>query len=138
KTVPFYQMVVHGSAYYTTTPINLFYDENQQLLKLVEYGYVPYFKLTNEPAFNLRDTEYNNLFNSRFENWDKSIQNIYSKMKADLGDTYNAQIISHEELASNVYMVTYSDKTKVYVNYNKTDFEKNGVKVGAVNYTVVR
>ena len=59
ETVPFYQMVTHGSVLYTGEAVNLYYDETAQLLRLVEYGYTPRFELTYERAAELRDTAYN-------------------------------------------------------------------------------
>ncbi|MHB8961864.1 MAG: DUF5696 domain-containing protein, partial [Saccharofermentanales bacterium] len=59
ETVPFYQMVVHGSVYYTGTQINLFYDSVAQKLKMIEYGFIPYYELTYVSSKELSDTQYN-------------------------------------------------------------------------------
>ena len=45
ETVPFYQLVFHGYAAYAGAPLNLSYDFETDLLRLIEYGGTPYFQL---------------------------------------------------------------------------------------------
>lgn len=62
QSVPFYQMVVHGYVDYTGKAINLSSDAEKQLLKWIEYGYIPYFEITYESADKLIRSDYSELF----------------------------------------------------------------------------
>lgn len=137
ETVPFYQMVVHGSVYYTGTQNNLFYDKTAQTLKMVEYGYVPYYELTAVNSKELRGTGYDTLFSSAYTDWREDIVSAAKQFNDRLGSTYGAYMIRHEKLTDTVFCVSYSDGTAVYVNYGETAYEKNGVTVDGLAYTVV-
>ena len=72
KSIPFCQMVLHGSIQYTGDPINLYHDEGVQLLNMIEYGYTPYYKLTASGSMQLKYTENNEIFSSKYSLWKKS------------------------------------------------------------------
>ena len=138
KTVPFYQMVVHGIVSYVNVPVNLFYDPDMQLLKQIEYGYIPYFKLTYEPSFHLRDTECNDLFNSNFENWRSEMVRICKEMCDNFSDINGRQMLRHAEINQDVYMTEYAGGIIVYVNYGDKDCNIGEHTVKAADYLIVR
>ena len=138
ETVPFYQMVTHGSVLYTGEAVNLYYDETAQLLRLVEYGYTPRFELTYERAAELRDTAYNMLFSSRFSNWEERLAEIYGKLSRDLDGLWNQPMTAHEAVGDSVFKTTYADGSAVYVNYGAAAFESGGVRVEPQAYIVVK
>ena len=138
ETVPFYQMVIHSSVLYTGAAVNLYHDEKIQFLKMVEYGYMPRFELTHERSVELRDTEYNCLFSSHFNNWEKRVVNLYTLMEKDFSNIWNQPMTAHSKLADDVYCTRYSDGTAVYVNYGDKVFNENGVSVQPKEYTVLR
>lgn len=136
ETVPFYQMVVHGSVYYTGTQINLFYDSVAQKLKMIEYGFIPYFELTYVSSKELSDTQYNVLFSSEYATWRQSIIDYSAELTGRLGSTYGAYMTDHKKLAENVYRVTYSDSTAVYINYGTSPWTGENTTVPAEDYLV--
>lgn len=138
ETVPFYQMVTHGSVLYTGEAVNLYYDETAQLLRLVEYGYTPRFELTYERAAELRDTAYNMLFSSRFSNWEERLAEIYGKLSRELDGLWNQPMTAHEAVGDSVFKTTYADGSAVYVNYGAAAFESGGVRVEPQAYIVVK
>lgn len=138
RAVPFYQMVVHGCVAYSAEPANLFHDYSKQVLKLVEYGYMPYFKLTYERSEKLKNTDSNTLFTSYYASYLDKAAALYKDFSGDLGDTWNAYMTGHDEVANEVYCTTYSNGVRVYTNYTKADVTADGVTVPAENYTVVK
>ena len=130
-SVPFFQMVVHGSIAYSTTPANLFYDYDYQVLKLLEYGYMPYFELTYEPSNVLKDTEYNTLFTSYYESYVEKAAELYTMFDTGIGECWNAYMIRHEAVEPNVYKVTYDNGVIVYINYTDTEKMVDGISVPA-------
>lgn len=136
EAIPFYQMVVHGFIPYTSTPGNLFYDFQKQKLKWVEYGCMPYFKLTYSKADILRYTEYNALFSSDYDLWVESASDTYREMNERVGGLWSRQMVRHEQIGKEIYKVTYNDGTRVYVNYQDREVRAEGIRIKAVDYAV--
>ena len=137
ETVPFFQMIVHGSAYYTGTQNNLFYDTAAQTLKMVEYGYVPYYELTYAPSKELRNTDYSTLFSCCYADWQESIVATDKAFSDRLAPLYGCYMTDHEAVAEDVYRVTYSNGTQVYVNYRETAYQTDTVTVEPKDFAVV-
>ena len=137
ETIPFYQMVVHGSIPYSGKPINLFYDPEMEKLKMIEYGYMPYYKLTYRTPEVLKYTDYNDLFTSYYKDWSEHAINTYKEFNQKLGITWDQYMIKHEKIMNNVYKITYSNDTKIYVNYKRQAVNVDGHTIAPVDYLVV-
>ncbi len=137
EAIPFYQMVVHGYIPYSSTPGNLFYDYQKQKLKWVEYGCLPYFKLTYCKPDVLKYTDYNSLFSSYYKEWLDIAANTYKEFNEHLGEFWAEEIVKHVQLRKDIYKVTYKSGTIVYINYNQTNVFIEGYEVKAVDYLVV-
>lgn len=136
--IPFYQIVVHGAVKYTGEALNLSSDSGRLLLKWIEYGYTPYFEITFESAEKLINTDYNELFTSRYEEWKDEIVSACGQMQAALGEVQNARIISHEQLKEDVFCTGYDNGVKIYVNYRDEAVTVDGITVGALDWEVSR
>lgn len=138
KSVPFYQIALHGLVEFTGEPGNLSSDLTAEKLKWVEYGYMPYFELTYNSSDMLMYTNYNKLFSSEYKTWEDKVKEIYKEFNEQLGDVWNACIIGHEEVATNVYKVTYDNKKAVYVNYTDKDYKtEDGTVVEGQSFAVI-
>lgn len=138
RSVPFYQMVVHGMADYTMKAGNLSGDLETAKLKWIEYGCVPYFELTYEGSEDLMHTSYNQLFTSRYDSWKEDVIGLYTEMKEAVGGLRSLTMEEHADLSGGLYRVTYSDGTRVYVNYSYDEREADGITVSARGYQVVK
>lgn len=138
KSVPFYQMAVHGLVDFTGKAGNLSSDLQKDKLKWVEYGYLPYFELTYSGSEDLMYTDYNTLYSSTYSAWLEEAASIYKEFNKELTEVRNAYMTSHEEVADNVYKVTYENGYTVYVNYNKDKVTVDGETVEAEAYKVVK
>lgn len=138
RNVPFYQMVVHGMADYTMKAGNLSGDLETAKLKWIEYGCVPYFELTYEGSEDLMHTSYNQLFTSRYDSWKEDVIGLYTEMKEAVGGLRSLTMEEHADLSGGLYRVTYSDGTRVYVNYSYDEREADGITVSARGYQVVK
>ena len=127
ESVPFYQMVVHGSVAYTGQPVNLFYDDVGQLLKMVEYGYTPCFELTGEGVSRLSSTDYQMLFSARFDTWKDEIADYASDFIEWSEQIGTRSFTEHRQLSANVYESVFED-VRVLVNYGSE--EEMGVPAG--------
>lgn len=129
KSVPFWQLVYHGIILYNplSDTMNYTIKSDEMKLKFVEYG--------GRPSF---------YFHSRFvdessgiKNWmglndlttgDKMVESV-AKIKEGCDEYEKLSylqtefMIRHEEISDNVFCVTYSDGSKIVVDYNKNKYE---------------
>lgn len=136
--IPFYQMVIHGMVPYTTYPGNLRSDPKREYLRTIEYGALPTFELTYRRPAELKDTKYNRLFSSYYEEWVDRAADEFSAICGELGYLQSLYIIGHDIVAPNVKRVIYEDGSKVYINYNEEPVTVDGIEVGALDYVLVK
>jgi len=141
KRVPVFQIAVHGLVNYTGEALNLSSDKEEEKLKWVEYGYVPFFELTYSGSEELMRTDYSELFSSTFSSWVDEATSIYKDFNKNLKDVWNMFIVDHEEVKPDVFKVTYESedgKTKkyVYVNYNDVECQVDGNVIDGKSYLV--
>ena len=122
--VPFVEMVLHGIADYSLTPINL--DENSQkaFLKSVEYGALPSYEWYYEKTENEELDQkyyYENQINKAAENYIISDNTI--------GSLRNARMTAHYKVQDGVYCTEYNKSIIIYFNYNDTAVTVNSITV---------
>lgn len=135
KDVPFYQMLVHGSVCYTGNAYNLSYDSDKQFLKMLEYGYQPYFILTTVESEKLKYTACNELFSCEFDKWKDNVIKVSGKMK-NLSCVKEQKIIEHYS-DENISKVTYENGCKLLINYSDKNTEIDGFTVKAKDYVIL-
>ena len=137
EAVPFLQMVLHGNIGYSSIPGNLFNNQTKDFLKWIEYGCLPYYRLTYESAANMRYTTSNVLYSSQFSQWQSKVTEVCSQLKQDVGNTYKAQMLSHEQITEDVACIKYDNGTIVYVNYGKNSYKlTQGETIAAESYLI--
>lgn len=134
ETIPWYQMVVHGSLVYCGETGNSTYDLNYLKMKWLEYGSSPIFELTSESSELLKDTAYTELFSSENSRWRETILSINQEFTA-LGDALEGFIVKHERQGELV-TVTYDNGTVIWLNYSSKAVEINGRQVPAADYVI--
>lgn len=138
RTIPFYQLVVHGLIPYSSSPVNLLDDSRHGVLRALEYGAVPSYKLTAESTSKLQRTMGDDLFSSELANWLKPSADLYLELKEIYESVKNEQMVNHEELQKEVYRTTYANGVQVIVNYNVSDVMIDGQTVPNQGYLIIR
>lgn len=138
KTVPFYQIALHGYVNYVGEPLNLTQNYQDELLRSAEYGAGLAFTLMDETAFTLQNTYYTEYFGANISDWNDRVLAEYNRYNSELGHVFSQRIVGHEYLMDKLVCTTYEDGTKVYVNYDFTDLTVDGMSVSARDYKVVR
>ena len=138
KTVPFYQLAIHGYVNYTGESLNLTQNFEDELLRSAEYGAGLSFTFTEETAFALQKTLYTQYFGADYASWQERMMEIYTRYNQELGHVYNQKMVGHEYVSDTVTCTTYEDGTKVYVNYGYEDYKAGAVKVAARDYKAVK
>ncbi len=125
-SVPILQMVIHGSVIYGGNSINVTgYSPEDAFLKCIEYGGVPSFTFTHS----------NNTAIS-YSTYATQTSKLYSRAKA-VSPLLNMKMTSHEKVTDGVYKITYDYSKIVYVNYNPSVVEINGVMISAKDFIVI-
>ena len=138
EAVPFVQLVLHGNIGYSSIPGNLFNDKTVDYLKWIEYGCLPYYRLTYAPSADMRYTDYNMLYSSRFSQWSSDVTAVCEEMQSALGNTVAVAMQSHQKVTDTVYCTRYENGVAVYVNYGDEIYVlSDTVSVPAGGYTVV-
>ena len=124
--VPILQIALHGSVLYGSNPVNVSaLSAEEALLKAVEYGAIPSFLFTHS---DIESLGYNAYLNAT-----ASIYDSASRTLPLLG----MGISSHEYVAPGIYKVVYDYSKIVYVNYNPSVVEIDGIMIPAKDFIVI-
>ncbi|MFD0714571.1 DUF5696 domain-containing protein [Paenibacillus sp. GCM10027626] len=138
RQVPFIQMALHGYIQYASEPLNLASELRPALLKALEYGSSVYFKLNYGDSSLLKDAFlYDEVFASRFADWEKQAAEIYAELNAALRDVQNEAIVDHRQVQEMVYKTTYEHGKAIIVNYSDQKIQVEGIVVNPVDYAVI-
>ena len=124
-SVPLLQMVLHGSICYGTSPVNVSESGIDTVLKAVEYGASPSFVFTHKGNESL---DYG-VYASQTAKYYSIVKRMMPLM--------DMEITSHEQVVSNVYKITYDYNKIVYVNYNPSVVEVNGVLISEKDFLII-
>ena len=131
ETIPFYQLVMSGTAELYGAPMNGNGNIRQAFLRCVEYGVSPSFRLMAAAPATLQDTDYQHYFSVSYEDW----KGVIEAMAAELADASLGQrLVNHEKLGENVYASTFADGSVVYVNYGGEAVRINGIQIPAMDF----
>jgi len=136
KTVPFYQIAIHGMVDYTGQPINLCSDWLAELLLCAEYGAGLNFTFMEEDGKIIQETYHSDLFGAEYDAWKEDALEIIHTYQQDMAGLNNLQIVDHEVVSRQVTMTQYENGTRVYVNYSTADYTDGNVTVPARSYLV--
>lgn len=135
ETIPFFQMVVHGSIPYAGGAENLAKNSRESYLRAVEYGAAPYAVFITREDSLLNYTE-----------WQAKLFSVSDKTQMDafvqhLRDTdalrratLNRIMIAHEKLSETLFCTTYEGGYTVYVNYGNEAAVINSTHVPAKGF----
>ncbi len=128
KPVPFWQLVYHGyvlSNPYSRT-VNATLKDKKTVLKMIEYGGRPSYYFYS--AFMEDENNWMGKDDAVCDT-DSQLRETVSKIRdgaalyGRLSAVHTAFMENHEEVAENVYEVTYSDGTVIRVDYNLEEYK---------------
>lgn len=138
RTVPFYQIALHGVVDLSVTALNEAQDVNRAFLKAVETGSCLKWRWIARNEDELVETDYNSIISARYENWIDTAVDQYKQAGSLLSRVADQTVVSHEILRENgeLVRVIWSDGTEVLVNYSDRDTDVGGVSVPALGFAV--
>lgn len=135
--IPFVQMVLYGTIPYTGDLGNLSSDYSRQLLKWLEYGYIPAFELTYSDSEVLKETNYSDLYSSQYESNTERLEQALKLYEECISKVKDAYMVKHTVLGKDFVKVEYSNGCAFYVNYATQEKTYEDVTVGAKGYVMV-
>lgn len=137
KSVPFYQMVLHGSISYSGSPYNMSANNLDSVCDSYAFGSAPYAVFITEDDKLIANTSYETKWYSlddgkRLEGFIETAKKTYDLRT----NTVGSRIIGYAEISDGVSLTSYDNGIKVYVNRNNTELTINGTTVPANGFTV--
>ena len=131
ETIPFYQLVMSGTAELYGTPMNDNGNLREAFLRCVEYGVSPSFRLMAAQTSALQDTDYQHYFSTAYSDWKDEILSMSAELKdASLG----ARLVDHEKLGEGLYASTFADGSVIYVNYGSKTARVGKIQIPAMDF----
>ena len=138
RSVPFYQIALHGIVDLSVTALNEAQDVQSAFLKAVETGSCLKWRWIARNENELVETDYNSIISARYENWIDTAIDQYKQAESLLTRVAGQTVVSHEILTANgdLVRVVWSDGTEVVVNYSENALSVGSVSVPAQSFAV--
>lgn len=137
-TVPFMQIVLHGSMDCFSDYLNQGAFSRSNILHLIEYGQYPAFLISQEDNYSLRNSVMYDVYSTQYDTWVADVKATWVEINAVLLPVANAQIINHTVLAEGFVCMEYDNGYAVYVNYTLDPVTRNEVTVPAQSALTVK
>ena len=130
NSVPFVQMILHGTIEYTGGYLNMVSDYNKLLLRSIEYGAMPAFEWVYSD-FIPDGEEKSAMF---YDNWTGEALEVYNTFNSIFNGLRDAKMTSHDKIQEGLYCTEYNNETFIYVNYTDKDITYNNLTIKAGSY----
>lgn len=134
--VPFCQMSLHGLVDYTSKSVNLASMSKRQLLMIIKTGSQLKYSVIKNGGKSIVGTELEYLTSADFDGIKGFISEWYNELAAVTKVVGNSRMINYYE-KDEISVTAYENNVKVYVNMTEQDREVDGIKILAMDYTIV-
>ena len=137
-SVPFRQLVMSGLVEFTTLNVNGAVSPPEYfLLQAIELGSIPKFQVFYGHTSVLLLGNVSNYFSHEYRRLSEDIRwlaNAYAEAFEQIG---TKEIANHETLMRGVFVTTYANGVRVYVNYNLFPVSGEGFELPALGFEIV-
>jgi hypothetical protein len=123
RSVPFMQLVLHGSISYTGRAANMSGDPWIVMLKNAEYGANPTFTVAYNNTEELKDGPYAFYYAVDYSTWRDTIISTYTAFNEVYKGLDSVEMTRHDELTDGVFRTQYANGVSILVNYNREAVE---------------
>lgn len=127
RKVPFIQSVFHGMTVLSSEAINTSENSREYILRCIEYGVCPSFSV----VYKKPDACKKNIL---FDDTVNDIVSVYGNISEALDSLEGERITAHSQVKDGVFCTTYSNSTRIYVNYTEKNVTVSGIEVPANDY----
>lgn len=136
-SIPFISLLLSGEVLMYAPNFNYINNKDLFMLRMVEYNLLPSFVITKEDTNNLRYTNYEYLFSTKYDKWVSDILKVSSYIYNAKTSTSSSRIVSHSYIDSGIAKVVYDNNNVIYCNYTSSNYTVNGKVIPSMNYIVV-
>lgn len=137
RSVPFYQMVLHGYVDFSLPAYNLSADRNAMVLRAAETGALLQISVIAENPALLVETPLEWLFSPSFDYWYSLALQAVHRLAPVYNNVAGSPIVGHSAPASNVARTVFANGTIIYVNYNHEEITVSGRTLPARDFIVL-
>ncbi|MFC5464117.1 DUF5696 domain-containing protein [Lederbergia graminis] len=136
-TIPLIPLILSGYKDMYSPYMNFATDDDQSILKLIEYGIYPSFVLTGESTYKLKDTASGDVYISELEYLSDRMDTYYNVVNDALKQVAGSEMVNHEIVEPGIIKVTYSNGREILMNYNNRDYSNGEVQIKAKGFVIL-
>lgn len=139
-TVPFLQMVLHGTMEVYAPYANFSFYSQTDMLRMIDYNISPSFVLTQQPSYLLGSTTSSDYYSTEFSQYEELVGTIYNTVNGALSQVINYKWEARDVLKDGVIANRYSKDGQVktiIINYTDEETSVNGTAVAAMSAAVI-
>lgn len=140
-TVPFLEMVLHGTMEMYAPYANFSFYTQDSILRMIDYNISPSFILSKEPSYKLADTFSANFYSTEYALYEDLIQQVYGTINGVLSQVQGFEWTYRYVPENGVVINTYqkdSETRYVIINYSENEVTYQGTTVAPESAAVVR
>lgn len=139
-TVPFLQMVLHGTMEVYAPYANFSFYSTTDQLRMIDYNINPSFVLTKEPSYLLSATKSSDYYSTEFEQYEELVKDIYETVNTPLSQvsdySWTGRKVIEDGVIANTYEKDGNEKT-IIINYTEDDVTVDGNNVAKLSAAVI-
>lgn len=139
-TVPFLQMVLHGTMEVYAPYSNFSFYTQSDILRMIDYNLSPSFILSMKPSYHLSSTPSADLYSTEFDQYDKRVEEVYSKvndiLKQVIGYEWTTRVVLENGVIMNSY-IDGSDSKDIIINYTDGSYNYGQHEVAPLSALVI-
>ena len=131
-TVPFLQMVLHGTMEMYAPYANFSFYTQDCILRMIDYNVYPSFILSKEPSYKLGDTFSANYYSTEYALYEDLIGTVYGQINQILSQVWDFDWTDRAVPEDGVVINTYrrgGETRYVIVNYTENEVTYQGTTV---------
>ncbi len=140
-TVPFLEMVLHGTMEMYAPYANFSFYTQDSILRMIDYNISPSFILSREPSYKLADTFSANYYSTEYSLYEDLIQQVYGSINEILSQVQGFEWTYRYVPEDGVVINTYekgSEIRYVIINYTENEVTYQGTAVAPESAAVAR
>ena len=136
--VPVYHIATQGLIQRYSWAPNLRNDQRTEFLRMIEYGMMPDFWLTHQPAEDMIRTQNSWFYSTQYEQWLEPAAKELQQVRSEFGSIYPQFIAQHDVLKKDVHRVRYEDGSELLLNHGPDAYSGPEGSISAYSYVLRR
>ena len=137
-TVPFLQLVLHGTMEMYAPYSNFSFYTQRDILRMFDYNVYPSFVLTQKPAHLLSSTNSLKFFSTEYDVYRDIIKHVYIEVSSVLSLVKGLEWINRTVLEEGIILNEYSGGKKIIINYTNNVYQYSGITANALSAALIQ